>query len=85
MKKVSEYKSRNLRRERNFDLVRRMRGGESLSSFNAYSSWYPPRPVIEKDSEALHRLYGDDVVPVNMVKSEQEATQKHSMRPLRLA
>ncbi len=85
MKKVSEYKSRNLRRERNSELVRRMRSGESLSSFNAFSSWYPPRPVIEKDSEALHRLYGEDAIPLNLVKHEQEAGMKHGMRPLRLA
>ena len=85
MKKVTEYKSRNLRRERNSDLVRRMRSGESLSSFNAFSSWYPPRPVIEKDSDALHRLYGEEAVPLNRVKSEQENSLKHGMRPVRLA
>jgi hypothetical protein len=35
-----------------------MRAGENLASFNSQASWYPPRPNIEKDQQALERLYG---------------------------
>lgn len=58
MKKITELKSRNLRLERNSELVRRMRNGEQLTSFNSQASWYPPRPIIEKNQEAIHKLYG---------------------------
>lgn len=58
MKKVTELRSRNLRTDRNSELVRRMRTGEQLTSFNSQSSWFPPRPIIEKDQGAIHKLYG---------------------------
>lgn len=58
MKKVTELRSRNLRSDRNSDVVRRMRNGEQLTSFNSQSSWYPPRPIIEKDQGAIRKLYG---------------------------
>jgi hypothetical protein len=28
------------------------------------SSWYPPRPKIAKDPEAIKKLYGDDEKPL---------------------
>ena len=61
MKNLSHGKSSNLRRERNLDLIRRMQNGESISSFNSLASWYPPRPIIEKNDEAIAKLYGDNV------------------------
>lgn len=48
---------RDLRRQHNQELIRRMRNGESLTSFDSKASWYPPRPIIEKDKEAIERLY----------------------------
>lgn len=85
MKKVTDFKSRNLRRDRNSELLRRMRNGEQLSSFNSYASWYPPRPTIEKDKNALEKLYGDEVVALNHLSSESDMMNSPSMRPLRLA
>jgi len=58
MKKVTGLRSQNLRQDRNTELVRRMRTGEQLTSFNSYSSWFPPRPIIEKDEGAIRKLYG---------------------------
>ncbi len=45
------------RRDHNQDLLRRMRSGESLRSVDSRSSWFPPRPMIQKDQEAISRLY----------------------------
>lgn len=58
MKTISFQKSGLLRKERNLSLVKKMRNGESLNSFNSVDSWFPPRPIIEKDGEAIQRLYG---------------------------
>lgn len=86
MKRVTEIKSRNLRKERNTDILRRMRGGEQLASFNSYASWFPPRPIIQKDIHALQELYGSDVVAMNAAHSEvREAAGSMDMMPLRLA
>ena len=85
MKKVTEIKSRNLRKERNAELLRRMRGGEQLASFNSYASWFPPRPIIQKDMHALQELYGDDVVAMNSAGNTQDANGSMDMMPLRLA
>ena len=46
-----------LRKQRNEQLLRRMKAGESLWSYDSKASWFPPRPVIEKDPEAIKRLY----------------------------
>ncbi len=86
MRKVTERRSKSLRKERNSEVVRRMRNGEQLSSFNSQSSWFPPRPVIEKDPSALEKLYGDSVMPLNkLLKQGLEVAGKDSSRPLRLA
>ncbi len=85
MKKATEFKNRSLRRDRNAEVVRRMRNGDQLSSFNSYASWYPPRPTIEKDRGALEKLYGADVVSLNQLSSESDSLANLSMRPLRLA
>lgn len=86
MKKVTEIKSRNLRKERNADILRRMRNGEQLASFNSYASWFPPRPIIQKDIHALQELYGNDVVAMNAAQGEsRESTGSMDMMPLRLA
>jgi thiol-disulfide isomerase/thioredoxin len=86
MKRVTEIKSRNLRKERNADILRRMRGGEQLASFNSYASWFPPRPMIQKDIHALQELYGNDVVAMNAVHGEARDTHASmDMMPLRLA
>jgi hypothetical protein len=49
-----------LRIDRNRELIRRMNAGENLNSFSSASSWFPPRPIIEKDPQALAQLYGSD-------------------------
>ncbi|MDQ3231776.1 MAG: hypothetical protein M3Q07_08155 [Pseudobdellovibrionaceae bacterium] len=85
MKKITEIKSRNLRKERNADILRRMRGGEQLASFNSYASWFPPRPIIQKDIHALQELYGNDVVAMNAAQGESREGNGSDMMPLRLA
>ncbi|MBC7661206.1 MAG: hypothetical protein H7249_16030 [Chitinophagaceae bacterium] len=69
MKKVTELRSRNLRQDRNSELVKRMRTGEQLTSFNSQSSWYPPRPIIEKDQGAIQRLYGKAAIALHELPS----------------
>lgn len=61
MKVISQQKSQQIRKERNAELLRRMQNGEKLSSFSSLDSWYPPRPIAEKDRTAIHQLYGTDV------------------------
>ena len=58
--KSSKSKIKNLRRERNAEVLRKLKNGDYLSSFNSYASWYPPRPIIEKSVEDINRLYGTD-------------------------
>ncbi len=56
---MSDVKDKDLlRREHNQELIRRMRQGDSLTAYDSKSSWFPPRPIIEKDSEAITKLYG---------------------------
>jgi hypothetical protein len=85
MKKVTEFKCRSLRKERNADLLRRMRNGDQLASFNSHASWFPPRPIIQKDITALQELYGNDVVAMNAMHGEMRDANGSDMMPLRLA
>lgn len=45
------------RSKHNSDLIRRMRNGEQLNAVDSKASWYPPRPVIKKDTNEMARLY----------------------------
>ena len=47
------------RKQHNEQLIRRMKSGEPLWSYDSKASWFPPRPMIEKDPEAIKRLYKD--------------------------
>lgn len=57
MKKITFSQVRKLRAERNKDLIDRMNAGESLSNFNNANSWFPARPIVEKDQDAMAKLY----------------------------
>lgn len=87
MTKTSFSRERNLRKERNSDVIRRMRNGDQLSSFNSYSSWFPPRPVIEKDGDAVQKLYGQAPRPLRNVKPVQKKADAsdNGSQKLRLA
>ncbi len=52
--------STDLRSKHNQDILRRMRSGEPLMSFDSRDSWYPPRPTIKKDEREVQRLYRRD-------------------------
>ena len=73
MKKPVSDKKKDTRRQHNTDLIRRMRNGESLYSFDSTSSWFPPRPIISKDKQAIKQLYGDKAEPVEKLVKEEEA------------
>lgn len=80
-----------IRKERNAELLRRMQNGEKLSSFSSLDSWYPPRPIGEKDRQAIQQLYGTDVderlqrAGRRSGKGKGETTQDPGFKPLRLA
>lgn len=57
MKETSKKPLSDLRKQRNADLLRRMRSGEPLTSFDSRASWFPPRPIIKKDAREIERLY----------------------------
>lgn len=91
MSKITGSKEQTLRDERNADVIRRMKGGDQLSSFNSYSSWFPPRPIIEKDKDAVKSLYGTEpkpfknVVPTSSQAQKDESEVQSGARKLRLA
>lgn len=57
MKKITFNQVRKLRAKRNQDLIDRMNAGESLSNFSNANSWFPARPIVEKDQDAMAKLY----------------------------
>lgn len=64
-----------IRKERNVEILRKMKAGESLSSFDTLSSWFPSRPKIEKDPNALKVLYGSPESKLSLLpKDSQSAT-----------
>lgn len=89
MRIISFKKTKHLRNERNTDLLHRMTNGENLSSFNSFDSWYPPRPITEKDPEAINQLYGSHVderlASAKDKKNSKKRAGDKGFRPLRLA
>jgi hypothetical protein len=62
-----------------------MRSGESLRTVDSRSSWFPPRPIIQKDQEAISRLYnlnptGSDQLPNHDSNPSDEPTLRIGRR-----
>lgn len=60
---MSDFQKRmaEKRRERNKDLIDKVKNGEIIpAAISTQSLFFPPRPIIKKDSKAIHRLYGGD-------------------------
>jgi len=43
-------------KEENDRILEKMRNGESLSRCKPQDTWFQPRPIIEKDKEAIKKL-----------------------------
>ncbi len=70
------------RKKHNEQLIRRMKSGEALWSYDSKASWFPPRPIIEKDPDAIKRLYQDGGNASGSVYSDP--TVRHIERQLKL-
>lgn len=68
-----------LRQDRNQDVLRKMKAGESLSSFDSMRSWYPERPPIEKDQEMVKRLFGNQPKPNSTLGRKSPASSKQTL------
>lgn len=88
MKTVNFKKVRQIREDHNNNILHRMQGGDPLTSFNSYSSWFPPRPIIEKNESDIIRLYGqgaDERLKHNEVTLEDDKESDSGERPFKLA
>ena len=50
-------KSDDMRKKENARVLLLMKQGHGLSKMPVEATWYPDRPIIEKDKEAIKRLY----------------------------
>jgi hypothetical protein len=72
--------SPDLRKKRNEDVIRRMKSGEALWTYDSKASWFPPRPIIEKDKDAIARLYQGSAASTNYT----DPTVQHIERRLKV-
>lgn len=84
---MSDKSPKNLnerRRDHNRELIRRMRNGDSLKTVDSRASWFPPRPLIQKDADAIHRLYHTPKSPLHGTPSglDGSAEPLASIKPL---
>lgn len=49
------------RRKANKSILERFMRGETLATVPPDATWYPPRPIIAKDKEAIKKIYGMDL------------------------
>ena len=70
----------NSRKKHNKELINKLKSGESLVKFDSYASWFPPRPNITKDSQAMKRVYNssDDNSSVNGNEKTEIIRSLHS-------
>ncbi len=61
MSQEIDSKKSKRRLDHNREIIDRMNSGEPLWAFDSKSSWFPPRPTIEKDPKAIGQLYGTGV------------------------
>lgn len=68
-----DEKNAKRRQDHNRSLLDRMNTGEPLWAFDSKSSWFPPRPKIEKDSKAIEVLYGAGVSGQKSFESKEKS------------
>lgn len=68
------------RKSHNEQLIRRMKSGEALWSYDSQASWFPPRPTIEKDPEAIKRLYKDALAQPSEFKDPTVRLVEHTLK-----
>jgi hypothetical protein len=54
-------KEKELKKRKNFndDILKRLKAGDPLQE-PSIMTWYPPRPIIQKDPTVIKNLYGND-------------------------
>ena len=57
---MDKAREKRKRKEKNDEILRKLKAGESLSLSQVRDSWFPPRPKIKKDTEAMRKLYKGD-------------------------
>lgn len=55
-----------------------MKNGEPLTNYDAMDSWFPTRPLVEKDKEAMARLYGETLKKGLTVEPKKRKQSKNS-------
>lgn len=56
MKKLDFHALSN-REKHNREVLERMKTGDPLQRYSSEASWFPPRPIVKKDENALKLLY----------------------------
>jgi len=54
-----DFKKKKRIESHNQGVLERFLKGETLSLVPPSATWFPPRPIIEKDKEAIKELYND--------------------------
>jgi len=57
------------RKKINEDIIKRLKAGEPLQD-TSDKTWFPPRPVVQKDQELVKKLYGNDIKIIGVNKLE---------------
>ena len=72
-------KREEMRKKHNKEIIQKMRDGDPLTNFDSMSSWFPPRPTIEKDKDLMDQLYAGKPTPTTAKKkqADQADTQQN--------
>lgn len=54
-----DFKNKKRIQDHNQGVLERFKRGETLSLLPPSATWFPPRPIIEKDKDAIKELYSD--------------------------
>lgn len=75
------------RKNRNQEILQKMKDGDPLTNFDSMSSWFPPRPTIEKDKKVMEQLYSKKDSPrlSQTLKGEKPAATQSSSQSTKQA
>ncbi len=48
---------KKLRSKHNSEILKKMQEGEDLTRYSTEASWFPVRPIIKKDGDAIRKLF----------------------------
>jgi len=72
---MPKFDIKNERAKRNKSLLQRIKDGDSGALIPPSATFFPPRPIIQKDDQAIQEIYGTPA-PISKTDESEVSNEK---------